>query len=602
MASPVTPDPIDRALFVARSGRPHCQPIAHLTETHSLPATAAYLLETATKGHPDPDTARILAALRAHRDADPASPTYGCYKWYTEDSSICDTNASFFIGAPLAGLWLSQRQALSAAELAALRDAFVDVLPWFQRMAANPSLFYPNKCVSDAAMLLATGHVLGDPGVIAAGRSFARRYFDYYARRGTGWGEDHSPVYTTVILEMTLLIMALERHGELHDQARQMTDAILDWVAFHDGCDAVPSIRGYNFEARIRVPYRCASLIEGGVAEGAPPLLALLAGLTGYGFAKPPLSATRQRRWRTFDEHFSTSYIGPAARLGTLSHYPLMPNGYMHDTWGLGWQSKPAAFIVGEEEYGVLEWLSEDDEGVVRQHEAGGTFHDWASRHLLKRLSFHPEVVFVGHQERGAAVILRELHRVHSPTRRLVDRWRLAKAAGRVLINGSAWDGRPTDVEPGWVVLQYAQTCVAIRPLTCRVPDGADADPNPQRRTAGNTRALPLRLERNDHGILLSLPLVEQHAGVLTAHLLFSGWCVVLLDQPADVARLTVAETFHDDGEVPRTYGELIRTVELTTPDVRLKLVRDPLTGSVQRSLDGREFRFDHSQAKASLP
>jgi hypothetical protein len=591
MASPVTPDPIDRTLLIARSGRPHCQPIAHLAQTHSLPATAAYLLDAVTKGHPDPDMALVLAALRAHRDADPASPTHGCYKWYTEDGAICDTNASFFICAPLAGLWLAHRDALSAAVREALRGVFVDVLPWFRHMAESPSLFYPNKCISDAAMLLATGHILGDPGAIAAGRAFARRTFDYYARRGTGWGEDHSPVYATVILEMTLLIMALEQGGALHDQARQMTDAILDWVAFHDGCDAVPSIRGYNFEARIRVAYRGAALIAGGSPENTPPLLALLAGVTGYRFTPAPLSWPRQRRWRTFDAHFSTSYIGAASRLGTLSYYPLMPNGYMHDSWGLGWQSKPAAFMVGEEEYGILEWLTEDDEGVVRQHEAGVSFHDWASRHLLKRVSFHPEVVFVGHQEKGAAVILRELHKVHSPTRRIVDRWRLAKAAGTVLIDGAAWDGQPCEVPPRWIVLQYARTCVAIRPLTCRVPDGTDADPNPQRRTAGVTRALPLRLARDEHGILLSLPLVENHPGVLTAHLLFSGWCVVLLDRPEDVARLTVTETFHEDGEIPRTYGELIRTVELTTPEVTLKLVRDPLAGTVGRFIDDREFR-----------
>ena len=592
MTAPGNTDPIDRTVFVARSGRPHCQPIAHLTETHSLPATAAYLLAAATKGTRDPDTARILTAIRAQRDADPASPTYGCYKWYTEDASICDTNASFFIGSPLAGLWLAHRPALAAAEQEALRGVFGDGLPWFQRMAASPSLFYPNKCISDAAMLLAAGHILADAAVIAAGREFAGRYFEYYARRGTGWGEDHSPVYTTVILEMTLLIMALERSGGLYDQARQMTDAILDWVAFHDGYDAVPSIRGYNFEARIRVGYRCACLLAGSSAENAPPLLTLLADVTGYRFAPPPLGLPRQRRWRTFDAHYSTSYVGPAARLGTLSYYPLMPNGYMHDGWGLGWQSKPAAFIVGEEEYGVLEWLTEDDEGVVRQHEAAGSIHDWASRHLCKRLSFHPEVVFIGHQEGGAAIILRELHRVHSPTRRVVDRWRLARAAGTVLVDGAPWDGQPRQVPPGWLVLQYAQACVAIRPLVCRGPDGRDDDPNPQRRTAGNTRALPLRLERSEHGILLSLPLVEGHTGTLTAHLLFTGWCVVLLDRPEDVARLAVTETFHEDGEIPRTYGELIRTVELTTPAVTLRLVRDPLSGAVTRAIDGRELRL----------
>lgn len=587
--SPVT-DPIDRHLGMARSGRPHCQPIAHLTATHSLPATAAYLLEAVTNGRKDPDTARLLQALAAYRDADPASPTFGCLKWYVEDAAICDTNASFFVCAPLAGLWLAHRERLLEGEQAALREVFAAVLPWFQRMALSPSLFYPNKCISDAAMLLASGHILGDAAALAQGRAFVQRYLDYYRRRGTGWGEDHSPVYTTVIGEMTLLIMALEQSGSLWAQAKAMTDNLLDWVAFHAGCDAVPSIRGYNFECRSRVDYRLAALLDGHAADSAPPLLRLLRDLTGYCFRPAPLVTPRQRRWRTFDAQFSTSYIDDQSRLGTLSRYPLMPNGYMHDGWGLGWQSKPASFMIGEEEYGVLEWVTEDDEGILRQHEASQSFHDWPSRHLFKRVCFHPEVVFVGHQEGRAAIILREVHRVHSPTRRLVDRWRLSRGRGRILIDGHAWDGQGGSVRPGWVVIEHPGACVAIRPLRCRVPARDPADPNPQRRTVGGLVELPVCLERTPRGVHLSLCLVEGQEGTLTERLLFSGWCIVLLDRAEDVAALTVRETFHDDGEIPRTYGELIRTVELTTPAVRLTLVRDPLADTVTRFIDGREL------------
>ena len=70
---------------------------------------------------------------------------------------------------------------------------------------------------------------------------------------------------------------------------------------------------------------------------------------------------------------------------------------------------------------------------MVRQHPAAGNIYDWASRHLFKRVSFHPEVVFVGHQEGRAAIVLREIHHLHSPTRRLADRWR----------NGGASPGEP---------------------------------------------------------------------------------------------------------------------------------------------------------------
>ena len=96
-----------------------------------------------------------------------------------------------------------------------------------------------------------------------------------------------------------------------------------------------------------------------------------------------------------------------------------------------------------------------------------------------------------------------------------------------------------------------------------------------------------MRIEKTDCGDLLSLPLVEGHTGLITQSLFFSGWCVVLLDKPDDVGGLSLVETFCEDGEVPRTGGELIRSVDLSTSFTRLKLVRDMLTGGVERFIDG---------------
>jgi len=158
---------------------------------------------------------------------------------------------------------------------------------------------------------------------------------------------------------------------------------------------------------------------------------------------------------------------------------------------------------------------------------------------------------------------------------------------GRILVGGVEWNGQPVEVPADWLVVQGAGAAVAIRPLQCRVLDEPDCDRNPQRRLAGKIVTLRPRLEKSDRGVLLSLPLIEASTGVITQHLLFSGWCVVLLDRPEDVNRLAVCESFADDGQVPRTYGELIRTVELCTPDVILKLERDMLTGAETRCING---------------
>lgn len=583
----MTTDPVNRDLFLVRSGRAHVMSLEGLTETHNIPATAGHLFKCALGGRQDPDCERMLAAILGARDARLDSPTYGCLKWYYEEPAIADTNAAFFTCLPLSLLYLLRGETLSTAEQGALRRVFEGVAPWFDHMAESPSLHYPNKCLGDIAMLMASGHILGDEAMVERACAFAGRFWDYVEARGWGWGEDHSPGYTRVIAEMSLLIMYLQPRGELHDRTRRMLDGLIEWAAFHDGVDAVPSIRGYNFDCNIRVTYGLSRLFAGGEAAAEDTPLSLLAEAVGYGYEPPAPTVPRRRRQRTFDEHYSVSYIGPHARLGTLSHYPLMPNTYMHDNWGLGWQSKPAAFIVDDVEYGVLEWVTEDDEGVVRQHESGPG-RDWPSRHLFKRISFHPEVLFTAHQEDGAAIIFREVHGLHSPTVRLVDRWRLAHDAGRVLVSEEVWDATPPQAPAGWLVVDYGSVAVALRPLQCRVVDPPDADLNLQRRTRGHVIEQGPRLERTDRGLCVGLPLIDRATGVITQPLLFSGWCVVLLDDPAQVCALEVTESFREDGQVPRTYGELIRTVELTTPEATLLLERDMLTGATRRVTDGR--------------
>lgn len=583
-------DPIDREVYIARSGRPHIAAIAHLDVTHSLPSTAHYLYQLAQRGEHDADARLMLAAIAAQRDTNSNSPTFGCLKWFLEDPGINDTNASFFTCLPLALMLLVYREALTDEEAQGVGDVFTAVAPWFAHMADSPSLFYPNKCIADVAMALATGHMLTDETLIARARDFARRWFDYVDRRGMGWGEDHSPVYSRVIAEMALLIMLLEKQGDLYDRARAMVDGLMEWLVFCDGQDAVPSIRGYNFDATREITWEMAQLLAGAPAPAEPNPLTVLATAVGYSYTPQPLTIPRQSRRRTFDAGYSTSYIGPHSRLGTLSHYPLMPDTYQHDAWGLAWQTKPASFIVHGRDYGILQWRTEDDEGVVRRHEAA-TGPDFASRHLFKRVSFHPEVVFAAHQDGPAAIIFREIHNLHSPTVRLEDFWRLAPGDCRVLVGGKEWDGQRTECPPDWIVLDYGDSAVAIRPLRCRLLDTPDDDPNPQRRLEGNLVDLSLTLQRGERGLELLLPLIAKPAGTITQPLLFTGWAVALLDRAADVASLQISETIADNGEIPRPYGELIRTVELTTPTGQIKLVRDMLTGEEWRYTDGEPVR-----------
>ncbi len=264
-----------------------------------------------------------------------------------------------------------------------------------------------------------------------------------------------------------------------------------------------------------------------------------------------------------------------------------MPNTDSHDGWGKGWQTKPAAFIVHGHDYGVLQWCTEDDEGVVRQHEAGAEgYRDFASRHLFKRISFHPDVLLSAHQEGTAAIILREVHHLHSPTVRLEDRWRMVPGSARVLLDGMPWDGEPTDCPPGWLVLDYEHTAVALYPLACRGITPRVDDPAGQLRSYRNVQAPAPHIVREGDRLMIGVPLIENVSETVTEPLLFGGWCVVLLESAAEAANLRVTESFRDDGELPRHYGEQIRTVELHTPRTCIRLERDMLTRTERRFTD----------------
>ena len=194
-----------------------------------------------------------------------------------------------------------------------------------------------------------------------------------------------------------------------------------------------------------------------------------------------------------------------------------------------------------------------------------------ASIPLVRNLSFLPEVMQVAHQQEAAAVIFREIHRLHTSVTHLADRWRVSSFSGRVLLDGREWSGQPTELDGTWCVLDYGDASVGIAPLTCRRVGQDDAV------------RLPLRISAVEGDLLLELALYDGPAREVVEPLLFTGWCIVLLDRAEDADQWTVAEDFAYQGEVPRTYNELIRTVTLAGPGQTLTLVRDPLEDRVQR-------------------
>ena len=559
----------DPEVGLVKVGRPHETAIAHLTESHASRETAEYVLLQGLLSDGCWNSTPALTALLNMFDKDPHSATYGCPKWYWQSERVVDTNAAFFVGLPLACHYMLWADRLRETERDLLTLIFRYLLKWFEKQARNPNLVYPNKVLSDAALLYTLGRFLNDPSQTAQGIEFCRRWFEYWKRRGCGWGEDHSIQYTKVLVEAAQLILTNCAPDDLRDVCIEFLDGLAHFVAFHEGREPTPGIRTYNFDGNVMAVD--ASYFD---PEPTSAIIAVTRARSGY---RPPafsFSAPRQLRRRTFDNHYSVSWVDRHARLGTLSRWPLFPNMYHHDTWGLGWQSMPAAFIADDEDLGYLQWVSIDEYGVRRTHPARD-FLDFASRPLFRRLSFLPEVVQIAHQEKGAAIILREIRKLHAPIRLLVDRWRIPKGKGKVLLGGSIQSEDASEAcFKGWCVLQYPNCAIAIWPLHVRA--------------VGNSapRRLPLRVRQDaEEGLLIELELYSGEARVLTEPLLYTGWCIVLLNRPEEVEGWTVEETFELPAEIPRTYHESIRTVTLTGPGIRISLRHDPLEDQQARTV-----------------
>ena len=565
---------IDPEVHLVQTAGPHEKPIAHLAETHSGPQTAQYLLAAFLLERTDVPVDRILDALEGLLDTDSSSEHFGSFRWYLESPGVVDSNAGFFVTTPLALIHLLYRDRLAEGTRNRLESLLRAAVPCFMRRAAEPGMFYPNAHLGDCVVLLALGSCLDDKEAIERGRQTCLETLEYWSRRGWGWGEDHSAAYGQLLAAQLWMVLFLAPKGELHDLAEHLLSHLIEFFDFHDGCEPVPAIRSYNQDGRIRSPNFVQWLL-GRQAEGpeAPwHAAAFLLGGRQEFRAKPPVPRSVERP--LFNGCHSTSYVGEHARLGTISRYPEMTESYMTDTWGLGWQSFPVSFIAADHDHGFLRWINRDGDGVVRAHPTMEKY-DFESRCLFPRLSFHPQVITVSHQVGNAAIVLREIHRLHTNLEWLEDRWVIRNFSGRLIGPRGPWNGRDAEwVDPGWLALEYDSLAMGIYPLLCK--------------RAGDQKGAPpaVRVQTDGDALNLSIRLAEHDGGEFMAKFLCGGWCIVLAESLEQLEEWRVTDRLYLDGEQARPEFELVRSVELAGPLGKMHLRRDPLDFDGERRSD----------------
>src|SRR5690606_38053892 len=121
----------------------------------------------------------ILRALAELQITDPTHPQYGGFRWYREETQINDTNAAFFIIMPLITLQLSHPEVISVSQLQVLKEMLTHASAWFSHECREPILYYPNKIISDGAMLLAISAIMQEEKYYQEGVQFFENWNGY---------------------------------------------------------------------------------------------------------------------------------------------------------------------------------------------------------------------------------------------------------------------------------------------------------------------------------------------------------------------------------------------------------------------------------------
>lgn len=613
---------------LARYDRPgHTRQIAHLPYCHEGRVSAGYyaLGRLANADGPREREAgtQTLQALAELQLRNSANDRYGAFRWYAEEAEVQDTNAAFFILMPLVSLRLRAPDAMPDEHVAIMDGMLRRAAFWFERECREPELYYPNKTMSDGAMLLAIAHLLGDGERLEAAADYFERWESYTSRRGWGWGENMSLVYQGVMLNALAIAEPLLRplRPALAEKLALHRRSLLDILRFHDGRELVPTIRSYNFGGEVLRP-SLAWLIAGvtgtdeleetsfhvndlstlllfdpafqasgskafkqngqdlqnanstveaasgndgrasrseSVADDTSNRHGENSGVDGDGGSQ---AWPRVREERVFDAAAAYSWIGRRTRLGSLNEFPVMPGSYQHETWGLGWQCFPLSAAAETGQVSYARWYVDDGE-TVRTHPAESYKTAYLMPALFRR-SPYPQVRTFAAQREYALLALRVLEQVNQPIAEIADEWLVPGFAGQAAEIPGA-DGRL------WHVLRYDGAAIAVSPLQTR----HDAKCRPGALLAARDGER-LRLRQMLHAGASGEPDLPRVSRIE------AGWVVVCLDDVGDEAaiearlsRISIEDEVLDDREVPREAQERIRRVRLLeqgSEQVRLEL------------------------------
>lgn len=443
--------------FVRTNIQPHTKDIAHLRSCCNGRITGNYyfLCKYFDVGIDEQKTLSEIARLQ---DTDPDSKTYGCFRWYREEPCIRDTNGAFFVLKPIVMTMLFCSKEVSELEQNIILPMFCAAGRWFLNECTNHGYFYPNKIASDGAMLLAIGVLTRDKTLISHAQIFWDKWLDYVDEYGWGWGENVSECYSSITASaLDLALCCLEKNTELFRKLFNARSTLIDYIAYHDGYEFVPTIRTYNFAGLVRnknlmniahITDELFRLQDSGIGyENLATMI--LHRLSPEYVPQPDEKAFHTER--IFGNSYAATYKGSNIRLGTISRFPVMPGCYQNTGWGLGWQSAPVSVLALKHEMSFLRFAAMC-EGKLYTHPAYDKRSAYLHTHLFSDENI-PEINTFCNQANHTAVIVRTLSHIANKASYLTDEWYFQHFDGELLEYHD------------WIVFDYGDCVFAVKPL-----------------------------------------------------------------------------------------------------------------------------------------
>jgi hypothetical protein len=173
-----------------------------------------------------------LARARAMQDLDPASKTFGNFKWSSGQNGVVDLNAVEFSAQLMGFIRLRQAERLTPAARASLDAMMTDAIAGLRSHAVR--IDYTNIFVMKAWGLIALGEALGRAEVASDGYRRFDEWMAWTAKHGIG--EYGAVVYYGIDLDSLALIARFAGRAEARAQAERAirhvwTDLAANWWA-----------------------------------------------------------------------------------------------------------------------------------------------------------------------------------------------------------------------------------------------------------------------------------------------------------------------------------------------------------------------------------